>query len=124
MVHHRRGEFLARPRHPADALFIVRSGRLRVSHPQDEELGPGGWVGAGAVLLGPPVGGLVVAVEDVELARLPRSCIDEVLRRSTSEAVGRCAPPSNDGPPTTDHPWSSVVRRPSSTAQGPTPNAQ
>lgn len=117
----RRGQLLTRPCQPEGVLSIVCSGRLKVSHSgpirtEDEELGPGAWFGADAVLLGPPEGGEVVVAEDSELARIPRSCIDDVLRTSMCEALGRCAPMSNGAIPNAECPTPNAQRR--------TPNAQ
>lgn len=108
---YRRGEVLSSPDRPAAALTVVRSGRLELSGSgtsrvgKCEELGPGGWFGAGSVLLGSPEARTVVAAEDAEVAKLPSACIDVLLRSALREALGpevqdaACGPGAGLAPP-------------------------
>lgn len=71
------GDVLVRQGTPGDALFILRSGRVRVDmvdpqyHPPTtimiNELGPGDFFGEMALLTGAPRGASVTAIEDTEV---------------------------------------------------------
>lgn len=89
-----RGDILSSPRLAAATLCVICSGRLKLSQPgairvtHARDVGAGGWFGARAALLGPPGDEVVVVAEDAEVAKIPRSCIDEVLRSAVCEALG------------------------------------
>jgi len=82
------GETLFRRGDPGDAMFVVKSGRLRVTGATPSgaevtlgEIGPRDWTGEMAVLTGQPRSATLAALEDAELIRLPREGFDEVARR-------------------------------------------
>jgi predicted acylesterase/phospholipase RssA/CRP-like cAMP-binding protein len=75
----RGGEVLFRPDDPADALFVVLAGRLRVIQADEDQaatssvdIGRGTPIGLTAVLTARPHRATVVAVRDTELARIDR----------------------------------------------------
>jgi len=82
------GDVVFRRGDPGDALFVVRSGRFRVTGATPSgaevtlgEIGPNDWTGEMAVLTGQPRSATLSAIEDGELARLPRSGFEELSRR-------------------------------------------
>jgi predicted acylesterase/phospholipase RssA/CRP-like cAMP-binding protein len=81
------GETVFRRGDPGDAMFVVKSGRFRVTGAAPSgaeltlgELGPRDWAGEMAVLTGQPRSATLTAVDDGELARLLRSGFDELTR--------------------------------------------
>ena len=87
------GETIFRRGDPGDALFVVKSGRFRVTGATPSgaevalaELGPGDWAGEMAVLTGHPRSATLTAVTDGELVRLQRSGFDELSRISPAVA--------------------------------------
>ena len=78
-----------RPTPDADALYLVRSGRVRVDR-QDEfgvtselaELGSGATFGEMGLLFKRPRTATVTSVEATQLVKVPREVIEEVLKRS------------------------------------------
>ena len=81
------GETVFRRGDAGDALFVVRSGRFRITGATPSgaevtlgEIGPGDWTGEMAVLTGQPRSATLTAVEEGELVRLPRSAFDELAR--------------------------------------------
>jgi predicted acylesterase/phospholipase RssA/CRP-like cAMP-binding protein len=80
------GETLFRAGDPADSLYVIATGRLRVLVESPEgglrvvtEVGQGGHVGELALLTGEPRSATVVAVRDTELARLRRPAFDRLV---------------------------------------------
>jgi CRP-like cAMP-binding protein len=80
------GKYLYRRNDPADALFIVESGRLRVvvtERPGHERVlqfvGPGEVVGEAAFIADGPYVTNAVAIEDLSVLRLARDDFDELL---------------------------------------------
>lgn len=67
---------------PADGLYVVLSGRVRVLGDDGEELnalGPGEYFGEFSLLLGTDRQNDVHAAEDSELLVVPRELVDELL---------------------------------------------
>lgn len=84
----RAGETVFRHGDPGDALFVVASGRFRVTGTTRSgaevtlcEIGVRDRVGELAVVTGQPRTATLTALEDGELVRLPRSGFDELARR-------------------------------------------
>lgn len=87
------GETVFRRGDPGDAMFVVRSGRFRVTGATPSgaevtlgEIGPKDWAGEMAVLTGQPRSATLAAVTDGELVCLPRSGFDELSRISPAVA--------------------------------------
>lgn len=90
---------------PVEALYVVLSGRVRVTGPDDSgtaDLGPGDCFGEHAVLGGETQSGGAVAVEDAELMVIPREAIEPIVAdnpgleqriRQTHDARGVGVPP-------------------------------
>ena len=81
------GETVFRRGDEGDALYVVRSGRFRVTGATPSgaeltlgEIGPGDWAGEMAVLTGQPRSATLAAVEDGVLVRLPRSAFEDLAR--------------------------------------------
>ena len=81
------GETVFRRGDPGDAMFVVKSGRFRVTGATPSgaevtlgEIGPRDWAGEMAVLTGQPRSATLTAVTDGELVRLLRSGFDELAR--------------------------------------------
>jgi predicted acylesterase/phospholipase RssA/CRP-like cAMP-binding protein len=81
------GETVFRRGDSGDAMFVVKSGRFRVTGATPAgaeltlgELGPRDWAGEMAVLTGQPRSATLTAVDDGELVRLPRSGFEELIR--------------------------------------------
>jgi predicted acylesterase/phospholipase RssA/CRP-like cAMP-binding protein len=77
-----------------DAMFVVKSGRLRITGATPSgaevtlaEIGPRDWAGEIAVLTGQPRSATLTAIVDGELVRLPRSGFDEIARRYPDVAL-------------------------------------
>ena len=87
------GEIVIQQGDPADRMFLVRSGRLRVLVDQDDglrtvrELGAGAAIGELALLTGAPRSATVQAVRDGELLELDADIFDELLHRDPGLAV-------------------------------------
>ncbi len=79
------GEWLFRAGDPAEVLYVVRSGRLRISIEHDDgprvvrEVGPGVALGELALLTGSSRSASVQAVRDSELVAVPASAFDLLL---------------------------------------------
>jgi len=87
------GETAFRRGDPGDAMFVVKSGRFRVTGAMPSgaevtlgEIGPRDWAGEMAVLTGQPRSATLTAVTDGELVRLMRSGFDELSRLSPAVA--------------------------------------
>jgi predicted acylesterase/phospholipase RssA/CRP-like cAMP-binding protein len=87
------GETVFRRGDPGDAMFVVKSGRFRVTGTTPSgaevtlgEIGPRDWAGEMAVLTGQPRSATLTAVTDGELVRLLRSGFDELSRLSPTVA--------------------------------------
>lgn len=81
------GETVFRRGDEGDALYVVRSGRFRVTGATPSgaevtlgEIGPGDWAGEMAVVTGQPRSATLAAVEDGVLVRLPRSAFEDLAR--------------------------------------------
>ena len=89
----RAGEVVIRQGDPADRMFLVRSGRLRVLVDQEDglrtvrELGAGAAIGELALLTGAPRSATVQAVRDGELLELDADVFDALLHRDPGLAV-------------------------------------
>jgi len=89
----RAGEILIRQGDPADRLYLVRSGRLRVLVDGEEglrtvrELGPGAAIGELALLTGAPRSATVQAVRDGELLELEAEVFQALLDHDSGFAV-------------------------------------
>ena len=87
------GEIVIRQGDPADRLFLVRSGRLRVLVDQEDglrtvrELGAGAAIGELALLTGAPRSATVQAVRDGELLELDAEVFHTLLNRDPGLAV-------------------------------------
>lgn len=87
------GEIVIRQGDPADRLFLVRSGRLRVLVEQEDglrtvrELGAGAAIGELALLTGAPRSATVQAVRDGELLELDAELFHALLQRDAGLAV-------------------------------------
>lgn len=84
------GAVLMRPGDAAEALFIVRAGRLAVHSPAGAllaELTAGQPVGESALLTGAPRGATVIALRDAVLTRLPHDAVQRVLRHHPGAAL-------------------------------------
>lgn len=83
----RRGEVIFHAGDPGDALFIVVSGRAKVTLPADDgsepailtTVGPGGFFGELALLDGAPRSTTVVALDAVESTILRRDAFDDLV---------------------------------------------
>jgi len=80
---------LVRQGDPADALYLVRSGRVRVVREDEDgetselaELGSGATFGEMGLLFKRPRTATVTSVEATHLVKVPRQVIEEVLKRS------------------------------------------
>ncbi|WP_408632330.1 MFS transporter [Mycobacterium basiliense] len=98
------GSYLFHAGDPSDALYVVRSGRLRVL--QDNivirELGRGEVVGELGLLIDAPRSASVQAMRDSVLVRLSKSQFDEIADRSVLAAlVGTLATRLHTAPPPT-----------------------
>lgn len=87
-VRFRAGETVFRRGEPGDAMYVVSSGRFRVTGATPSgaevvlgEIGARDWVGELAVVTGQPRTATLTALEDGELVRLPRSGYDELNLR-------------------------------------------
>ncbi len=89
----RAGEIVIRQGDPADRMFLVRSGRLRVLVDQEDglrtvrELGAGAAIGELALLTGAPRSATVQAVRDGELLELDADVFHGLLDRDSGLAV-------------------------------------
>lgn len=89
----RAGEVVVRQGDPADCLYLVRSGRLRVLVDQADGLrtvrvlGPGAAIGELALLTGTPRSATVQAVRDGELLELDAEVFRALLERDAGLAV-------------------------------------
>jgi predicted acylesterase/phospholipase RssA/CRP-like cAMP-binding protein len=89
----RAGEVVIRQGDPADRLYLVRSGRLRVLVDQDDglrvvrELGAGAAIGELSLLTGAPRSATVQAVRDSELLELDAEVFHMLLERDSGLAV-------------------------------------
>lgn len=88
------GDVVFRKGDPGDSMFVVRSGRFRVTGATPAgaevtlgEVGPGDWVGEMAVLTGQPRSATLAAVEEGTLVRLPRAGFDELAARYPAVAA-------------------------------------
>jgi NTE family protein len=87
------GETVMRQGDPADRLYLVRSGRLRVLVDDDEglrtvrELGAGSAIGELALLTGSPRSATVQAVRDGELLELDAEVFHALLERDAGFAI-------------------------------------
>ncbi len=95
IVHLSAGEWLFQQDEDADALYVVRSGRLEVlqkraagEHEHVRELGPGSVVGELAPLSGARRSASVRCRRDAELLRLGRSELDGLLESTPGFAAG------------------------------------
>lgn len=90
----RAGDVLFRQGDEGDAAYIVLSGRLHAVAEEDGsarvfgEVGAGGVVGEGALLLGRTRAATVVAVRDTELAAVPRAAFDQVVSEHPAALLG------------------------------------
>ena len=90
------GEVLCRQGDPADSLYFLITGRLRVSvardagEPHVSEVAPGRPVGELGVLAGARRSATVTAAADSVLVRLPKAAFERIAERSP-EAVGQLA---------------------------------
>lgn len=89
-----RGQVLFTEGEPCDALYVVESGRVKVSvtSPHGDELvlavvGPGGSLGELAVVDGAPRSAGAEALEDTTLVCLPRDAVLLLLRSSPEAAL-------------------------------------
>jgi CRP-like cAMP-binding protein len=89
-----RGQILFVEGEPCDALYVVRSGRLKISvtSPQGDELvlavhGPGESIGELSLVDGGTRSAGATAVEDTELVSLPRDAFLSMLRDSPDAAI-------------------------------------
>ena len=89
----RAGEIVIRQGDPADRMFLVRRGRLRVLVDQEDglrtvrELGAGAAIGELALLTGTPRSATVQAVRDGELLELDADVFEALLHRDPGLAV-------------------------------------
>ena len=86
------GEVLFKQGDPADSLYIVVSGRLRVAATANDgsettlaELGAGETVGEMGVISGEPRSATVYATRDTQLAKLSKAALDTVVGRHPHE---------------------------------------
>jgi NTE family protein len=89
----RAGKWLFREGDAADAMYVVRSGRLEVmgevvGRPAEtmRELGPGAAVGELALVTGAPRSASIRARRDATVLRLPKQSFDELLREDSAFA--------------------------------------
>jgi CRP/FNR family cyclic AMP-dependent transcriptional regulator len=89
-----RGQVLFVEGEPCDAVYVVRSGRLKVSvtSPHGDELvlalyGPGASVGELSIVDGGPRSAGAEAVDDTELVCLPRDAVMTLFRASPEAAL-------------------------------------
>jgi CRP-like cAMP-binding protein len=122
------GEHLFAEGHPADAAYVVLSGRLRAVRQGPDgrfepvaEMGSGELVGELALLDGEARAADVIAVRDSALGRLAREVFDRLVDEQPAamlaisrRLIARSRAPLRDRPSTTQHRSIVVVPQPSS----------